>query len=192
MLVLDSSDSLRDIDFELLKEFVINFLMHLARVIDGGMMKFAVIKYGYEVVEEFDFTFPQTSEALKAKINATERPDLSHGTRTSAALRKALRIIKKDYRYKCDGLPSIILVSDGKSTDDKDGRLQRVVDRMDLDGISRLSIGVGKDIDVGELKLIAGDKSMGEDNLERVFLVDDFEDLVNEAEEAAEQFCDTE
>ena len=192
MLVLDSSDSLNESDFRLLKNFVTTFLMNLAPIIDRGDMKFAVIKFGYEVVEEFNFTFPQTSEALKAEINAMIRPDLSHGTRTSAALRKALRIIKNDYRYKCDGLASIILVSDGKSTDDKGGKLQRVVDRMDLDGISRLSIGVGKDIDVTELKLIAGDKSVGEDNLERVFLVDDFEDLVNEAEEAAEHFCDTE
>ena len=193
MFVLDNSDSLNERDFRLLKEFVDDFLMHLARVIDCGDMRFAVVKYGYEVVVEFNFTFPQTSEALIAKVNATERPDGSHGTRTVAALRKALRIIKTDDLWKDDSyLPSIILVSDGKSTDDKGGSLQRVVDRMDKDGISRYSIGVGQDIDVEELKLIAGDKSDGEDNLDRVFLVDDFDELVTEAEEAAEQFCDTE
>ena len=185
MLVLDSSDSLTDSDFQLLIEFVTRFLTTLAQIIDGGDMRFAAVKYGYEVVVEFNFTFPQTSEALIAKVNATERPDGSHGTRTVAALRKALRIIKTDDLWKDDSyVPSIILVSDGKSTDDKDGSLQRVVDRMDKDDISRYSIGIGNDIDETELELIAGDPN-------KVFLVKNFEDLVGEAEEAAEQFCDT-
>lgn len=182
VFVMDNSFSLNATDFNLEKGFVVDFMKNIRDSIGDCRMRFAVVKYGYDVETEFDFTFTQNPTELIKAVRRMKRPERFRGTRTATALREALQLLRADGRPSNRVDWTIILLSDGKSTDDKNNALQKIIDRLNTAGVLRFSMGIGLDVDIQELVKIAGDRA-------RTLLVETFADLATRPPAAAQSVC---
>ena len=174
---MDYSKTIDDTEFEAIRENASNIVMGVDDV--GQTVRFGIVVYGYGAVLEVHLNDSYNKTTLLAKIAAIKRLQQFRGTRTINALREAANLFTSEGRP--DAKHSIILITDGRATDDKGQRLSRVRTLLNQKEITTWGIGVGDRINRRELERIVGDPT-------KVILnpsSDDLDDVVEEIEDCA-------
>jgi len=182
--VVDASSSVKPTGFNLAKEFIIQLLDHF--VIAQNRIRASVITYSGQ---SQDPTSPDYQEGSIDKEHAIHYSESIN----NAALKKAIREIpytKRTYTNTSAGIEyaldyqvsearkvkrTLVVITDGKSQDAAI-TLSEGKRAQDM-GLSVFAVGVGSDVDMQELRGIAGDFS-------RVFNADSYELLSKEIHEA--------
>ena len=155
MFVLDYSKSVSDAEFDEIRANV----SHIVNETECNCpyVRFGIMVYGYGVVNEVQLgdTESCNQASLLAKIAAINRLEQFKGTRTIHALHETCRMMNGS--MGCDEMPMIILISDGRATDDKGQRLEKMRTCLNQKRITLSGIGVGDGINKAELDRIVGD-----------------------------------
>ncbi|XP_058869021.1 collagen alpha-6(VI) chain-like [Acipenser ruthenus] len=165
MFVVDSSGSIKEDDFNSMKEFIIALVNHSE--IGKDKVQIGAIQYSHEPVKAFDLNEHFNKLKLRQAINEMEL------IRSTTATAKALNFSKEHLGElyggrKEKGVPQILItITDGVS-DDTD-RLNETANYIRNAGITTYAVGI-KNANPNELLEIGGTK-------ERYFYVDDFEKL---------------
>jgi len=177
-LVIDSSSSITA-HWNSLKEFLTSVIDAFTIGKDGTLV--AIVEYSTEPRKIFGFDPLKTKEFLKLDIKSLHQ--LGGGTRIDKALRftaeHVFGIDKGDRRH----VPDLAVVfTDGKS-DPGSEPLHQASQPLREKGIHVVSVGLGDDIDVKELKAMATFKETGP------FLIKDLNSLVNYITSLAKEIC---
>ncbi|CAH1788564.1 unnamed protein product [Owenia fusiformis] len=154
---------------------------------------------GEELVRIGIMTF-SNQENIRARVNLNEyvasdiqdtirtwiRGDLA-ATAISDALEFALNTMFQEANGDRPNAPNLIIfITDGESNPKEDARLQRVTDDVRARGITVFAIGVGTEINEGELRLMATDPDR-----DHLFNVTNFESLNQISQALVEASCET-
>ena len=172
--VLDYSKTIDDAEFEQIRNITSDIVMRVDDV--GQTVRFCILVYGYGAVLEAHLNDSYSKTALLAEIAAIKRLRQFRGTRTINALREAANVFMSQGRP--DAKHIIILITDGRATDDKGQRLSRARTLLNQKEIGISGIGVGNKINGTELERIVGDPT----KVILDFSSDDLEHVVEEIE----------
>ena len=182
--MMDCSKSIKKNDFELLKNFTANVFNSLKFPIGKGEYHVGMIKYGFDVETEFKMLEIFDRETLVQRAIDLERPQRFGGTRTTRAMTAALKMFQEEGRDIDKVAPTMIVITDGKATDDKGGSLDRIIHNVSEAGIVTfvVTITINED-NRDEVTRIAGD-------LSQVLSVEDFENLDERVDQITDNLCD--
>ncbi|XP_022795168.1 coadhesin-like [Stylophora pistillata] len=181
-IIIDSSSSVRRLNFEKVKAFLVQLVDKLD--VDPSMTHVGVIHYNHRSFLDWGLNseIAQNSALLEqALMKLGYKPG---GTRTDRAILKATNELMKDSEGMRPGIPHVILVlTDGK-TSSRSIPYPKALEKAKKLGIKVIAIGVGRAVDENELTQIAMGKS------ENVLKVNDFDDLVTKIKSIVKSFCD--
>ncbi|MGH0123720.1 UNVERIFIED_CONTAM: hypothetical protein FKN15_013586 [Acipenser sinensis] len=165
MFVVDSSDSIKEDDFNSMKEFIIALVNHSE--IGKDKVQIGAIQYSHEPVKAFDLNEHFNKLKLRQAINAMEL--IKSTTATAKALNFSKEHLGELYSGRKEkGVPQILITITVGVSDDTD-RLNETANYIRNAGITTYAVGI-KNANPTELLEIGGTK-------ERYFYVDDFEKL---------------
>lgn len=169
VLVVDTSDSVKAKSLIVLKENVAKVVENVDVGPGDSQVRVAAVGFGFKAKIYFDFNKFTDKASLVQGINDLERVEHHSGTRTDRALTAMLELFdEEDYGSRSYAQRVAIIFTDGRATNEQ--KLKERLANMSA-GITRYTIGIGKQIDRDELEQIA-------DNVPRnVFFADDFEAL---------------
>ena len=183
--MMDCSKSIKKNDFLLLKAFMADVFNSSKFPIGKGEYHVGMIKYGYDVEIEFGMTeILCDRETLVQRAIDLERPQRFGGTRTTRAMTAALKMFQDEGRNNSKVAPTMIVITDGRATDDKRGSLDKIISNVRDAGIDTFVVTIkidGENID--EVSRIAGD-------LSQVLSVEDFENLDNIVDQITDSLCE--
>jgi len=175
MILFDGSSSLQvgGGDKNRPKDFLstLGFISEIVDELDVGpeksRLELAQFSHKFRVELNFASSVKMDLTALRNKIAAIKF--LQGATLTGKALEQAYNIFKSQGRKAEDVAKYLFVVTDGTSHDRKS--IPAAVANLKRLGVKLVAVGVGKDVDVDELTLIAGG------NAADVFSVDSFDQL---------------
>ena len=181
--VLDSSDSISNPDYRLLKEFVANLFNDPLFLIERGKYHTGMIAYGYGIEVVYNLRQIYEKDRVVQTVRDLERLDAFRGTRTTKALTKAYNMFQSRGRPIKTAPHTMLVITDGKATDDKGGSLDRILADIRAADIEVFCITINIDEDNREeIERIADDRA-------HILRLPDFEGLDEFAGLAAENFC---
>ena len=184
VFVMDCSKSIKRNDFLLLKTFMADVFNSAKFPIGNCEYHVGMIKYGYDVETEFTMLEIFDRETLVQRALDLERPQRFGGTRTTRAMTAALKMFQDEGRNNSKVAPTMIVITDGKATDDKRGSLDRIISDVRDAGIVTFVVTIKIDAEnIDEVTRIAGDIS-------QVLSVPDFESLDDVVDQITENLCD--
>jgi uncharacterized protein YegL len=160
--ILDSSSSIKDKNFQYVREYVIGLISTMPVGLDKTRV--GILTYNNDVIHRVRLNeFDKKSELMAAVNNI---PYEGRGTKTNAALEYAVDEALTEENGDRPDVPNFVLVlTDGRATDDVRVGAPRLREKAAV-----IAVGVGKRIEKKELEHIAGDKG-------NVFMVADFRSL---------------
>ncbi|XP_069771809.1 matrilin-2-like, partial [Narcine bancroftii] len=181
VFIIDSSRSIIPLDFEKVKDFVINIL----RFLDVGFYKTRVglILYGSTVKKVFSLSTHRNLADMTQAVRDMEH--LATGTMTGMALEYTANVafsVQEGARPLNQNIPRLaIVVTDGRPQD----RVAKPAAHARDSGILIFAVGVGR-VDMGTLRLIAS-----EPHDKHTFLVQNFSMIQTLLSEFQTKICDT-
>ncbi|KAL3866043.1 hypothetical protein ACJMK2_043384 [Sinanodonta woodiana] len=177
MFLLDSSSSIYILDYK--KQ--LNFVNRLIDTFDIGRDKtrIGVSIFSFTYHPSIDLTTYDNKESLKRAVNQTRY--LTGGTNTHIALSELRRSGFRNARPNVSRIA--IVMTDGQSQDFK--KTSDEAQRLKATGVKVFAVGIGKDVDMKELKAIGSDPS---DTY--VLLANDFNDLDTIYDRLAARACE--
>ncbi|GFO23004.1 collagen alpha-6(vi) chain [Plakobranchus ocellatus] len=173
ILLLDSSASIQHHDYA--KE-----LSFASRITDGfkigpNNVRFAAAAFGSYPQKLFDLNSYSTVSALKQAIQGA--PFLNSGTKTNKALEMVLNenMFSERKGGRSFAKDMVIVITDGRSTYAQ--ATQRAADRLKATNVSIISVGIGSQVDITELRGLASEAN-------NVFTTENFDHLDDIQEEA--------
>ena len=182
LFILDGSGSVSKSDFEKAKEFV-------KKVIDffdvgKNATRIAAIQYSSSVTPQFELDDFYTMSGLKSAVDSIDHKGGS--TNSGAALTFARTTIFQEQngaRPSKQGIPRIVVfMTDGRSNR---GDLQQPSILLKQTNVNVFSIGIGSNIRVSELEMIASEPPD-----QHVFLLDSFDDVAGFVDRMSAVSCD--
>ncbi|XP_036362498.1 cartilage matrix protein-like [Octopus sinensis] len=154
IFVADASTSIWDADFKKQMDFIISFVKDT--VVGRNNTQIGMVSFSTQVINHFYLNAKTSRAAVIAALKGLKQ---SHGDTYTA---KALRFVRTQGFLPSNGgrpdVPHImIVITDGQSTTPRD--TLREATKLAQSNIIAFTIGVGKQIDLNELKVIAGDSS---------------------------------
>lgn len=166
--ILDSSSSIKDKNFQYVREYVIGLISTMPVGLDKTRV--GILTYNNDVIHRVRLNeFDKKSELMEAVNNI---PYEGRGTKTNAALEYAVDVALTEEMGDRPDVPNFVLVlTDGRATDDVRVGAPRLREKAAV-----IAVGVGKRIEKRELEHIAGDS-------QNVFMVADFRTLAGSISE---------
>ncbi|KAL2082052.1 hypothetical protein ACEWY4_021870 [Coilia grayii] len=166
--LLDSSGSVRDVEFKAMKQFVINLIKKLLK----KDTQFAIAQYSSSCDIHVNFSQFNSKGLWEKQVENIHR--ISGGTNTAAAITKlANELFVTSGGARPDATKVLIVITDGQSVDGYN--LPSAIDMADAKNIIRFAVGVGKAFENSrarqELNMIATSAT------DHVFVVDNFDTL---------------
>lgn len=160
--ILDSSSSIKDKNFQYVREYVIGLISTMPVGLDKTRV--GILTYNNDVVHRVRLNQFDKKSALMDAVNKI--PYEGRGTKTNSALEYAVNEALTLENGDRPDVPNFVLVlTDGRATDDV-----RIGAPLLRQKAAVIAVGVGKRIEKKELEYIAGDKG-------NVFMVADFRNL---------------
>jgi len=179
-LAVDASTSIGTKNFKLIKSFILKLTQHYSVTKDSvhfGEIIFARKPYPFFKVSDETYW---DQAALETKISQT----YYFKGKTSTGM--MLQMADKDYFCStCSraGVPKVLIViTDGKSTDEDEKLLPKMIKTLKENRVTIISVGIGNSIDEEELNLMAK-------NEDHVILVKDFKYLVETMNKILDLSC---
>jgi len=167
MIVFDGSGSLGVGGFQATKGFITEIISELD--ISPGKTRLELIQFSWNPRVELDFDASVKMNLAQLKKKVANVDYMHYNTNTGLALEKAYDRFKTKGR-KGRKFPKILfVVTDGVSSDPK--KLPGAVANLKKLGVQLVAVGIGKNLNMEELKLIAGG------NADQVFTVGSFKQL---------------
>ncbi|GAB1601230.1 collagen alpha-4(VI) chain-like [Argonauta hians] len=165
IFVADESTSIWDPDYKKQIDFIVNFVKDT--VVGRNSTQIGMVSFSTNVVNRFNL---RAKPSRAAVISSLQHLKQLHGDTYTA---KALEYVRtQGFSTSNGGRPNvphiIIVITDGQSTTPHETRKEAA--KLAQDNIIAFTIGVGKRVDLNELKSIAGDDS-------RVFEVANYDTL---------------
>ena len=184
IVVLDSSDSLSNLDFKLAKNFVADLFNDSLFLIERGKYHTGMVAYGNGIEVVYNLRQIYEKDRVVQTVRDLERLDAFRGTRTTKALTTAYNMFQSRGRPLTTAPHTMLVITDGKATDDKGGSLDRILAQIRAADIEVFCITINIDEDNREeIERIADDRG------HILRLHDGFEGLDEFAGLAAENFC---
>lgn len=173
--ILDSSSSIKDKNFQYVREYVIGLISTMPVGLDKTRV--GILTYNNDVIHRVRLNeFDRKSELMAAVNNI---PYEGRGTKTNAALEFAVEEALTEENGDRPDVPNFVLVlTDGRATDDVRVGAPKLREKAAV-----IAVGVGKRIEKKELEHIAGDKG-------NVFMVADFRSLSGSQSEGSAACAD--
>ncbi|KAL2082055.1 hypothetical protein ACEWY4_021873 [Coilia grayii] len=166
--LLDSSGSVRDVEFEAMKQFVINLIRKLLK----KHTQFAIAQYSSSCHIRVNFSQFNSKGLWEKQVENIRH--ISGGSNTAAAITKlAKELFVTSGGARPDATKVLIVITDGQSVDGYN--LPFAIDMADAKNIIRFAVGVGQAFENSrarqELNMIATSAT------DHVFIVDNFDTL---------------
>lgn len=179
VFVLDSSSSLSATDFTQTKTFVEDVISLFT--IDVTKTRVAVVVYSTHAIVAFNLNAHTTKASLSTATQGVQY--MAGGTNTPEALNMAVNdILLGPEGNRHDAAKIIILVTDGKSNDEL--LTGQAAAHARFMGIVVFAIGVGSEVSIPELNLVATDP-----DCTHVFTVSGYNDIIDIKEEIEKSSC---
>ena len=165
--IVDSSGSLRK-DYDKEKEFVKIIAENLGISTNGS--RAGVITFSWQTEHSIKLKDHETTQGFQEAVNRL--PLFGHTTRIDKALNLANQELFKAENGGRPGVPKlIILLTDGSQTRDADALDPGIIAaKIRAAGVKLIVVGIGNNVDSGELLHIANEKS-------NLYLAKDFNEL---------------
>ncbi|CAH3032611.1 unnamed protein product, partial [Porites lobata] len=182
-VIIDSSNSIKPYDYAKARRFLQSLARRLQVSEAGSHM--ALILYSWEAHTYhrlFKFTDTQNINNLLQKIG--KLPHIRGGTRTD----RALELAAEDFfGWQETGdrpdVPNVLLVLTDGNTNEGSKPFSQVLTPLEAAGVRRIAIGIGNEINKGELVQIAG-------NQQDVIQVNSYGDLIKKLEDIMKLACE--
>jgi len=172
--ILDSSSSIKDKNFQYVREYVIGLISTMPVGLDKTRV--GILTYNNDVIHRVRLNQFDKKSELMAAVN--DIPYEGRGTKTNAALEYAVDEALTLENGDRPDVPNFVLVlTDGRATDDVRVGAPRLREKAAV-----IAVGVGKRIEKKELEHIAGDKG-------NVFMVADFRSLAPALQSDGNSIC---
>lgn len=160
--ILDSSSSIKEKNFQYVREYVIGLISTMPIGLDKTRV--GILTYNNDVIHRVKLNDFDKKADLMAAVDAI--PYEGRGTKTNLALEFAVQQALTEENGDRPDVPNFVLVlTDGRATDDVRQGAPALRAKAAV-----IAVGVGKRIEKKELEIIAGDPS-------NVFMVADFRSL---------------
>ena len=147
--VVDTSKSIKDHQYEQLKQALADLADHFDIGPGSGQARIAVVGFGRNAERFFDFDDHLDKASVKEAIMNMGRVARYTATRTHLGINLMLETFDGDYGSRPDAKHISIVFTDGKST--KPQQLQQSLEGMKDRDIIQHAVGIGKGIDHEEL-----------------------------------------
>jgi Mg-chelatase subunit ChlD len=180
VFVLDGSGSIGSTNFDNVKTFV----NAVVRSFDIGAQKVRVglIEFSNTAAVQFNLTKYYTTAGIMSAVNSTA---YQGGSTNSAAGIKSMQTMFEQEGRQNEGVPLIgIFMTDGHSNDAKATKDAAQQLHVHMPDVTVFSVGVGSNVDVNELDVIASDP-----DCLHVYELSSFSDIVAFTDQIMEQSC---
>ncbi|KAM7452303.1 hypothetical protein ABFA07_000467 [Porites harrisoni] len=179
-VIIDSSNSIKPYDYAKARRFLQSLARRLQASEAGSHM--ALILYSWEAHTYHRFTDSQNINSLLQNIG--KLPHIQGGTRTD----RALELAAEDFfGWQETGdrpdVPNVLLVLTDGNTNEGSKPFSQVLTPLEAAGVRRIAIGIGNEINKGELVQIAG-------NQQDVIQVNSYGDLIKKLEDIMKLACE--
>lgn len=157
-VIIDTSVSIKDDQFLLLKEALGKFAESLDVGSGDGQVLVAAVTFGAEAENPFGLDDYTDSTSLAAAMRNLQRVANNRGTRTDLGLLECARLLETDGREEAEGL--VVVFTDGKVFPRKHRKdLGPALESLRATKAKVIAVGIGFGIDENELTKIALNQS---------------------------------